>query len=502
MFATLHLPGFALQAVLRFSPAAEGAGAEAGLVALVEGEGKRPVVLDATAAARREGVERGSSVAQALARCPGLSVRYCSGQAEALADGALFDCAYSLSPRVERQGPGCYLVDLRGTQAEVREARCAAIVEELAGLGLVARIGVAETSSLSLLAAKRARPLLAVGGAETGPVLPWVERGAFLDTLPIGAAEPGERLAGILEKWGVRTLGAFAGLGRDAVGARRGVEGLQLWDRVTGREERQVAVRQLSERFEEKWDFEYEVDTLEPLLFLLRRFLDQLCLRLRLAHKVADRLAFELKLAFGEPLEREMKVPEASAEVEVLFQLAAGRIQELETDALVVGFRLRLEPVAFRQRQLGLFESSLKNPQRFAQTLARVAGIVGAERVGRPSLEADGRPDGVRLEALPGEVGPLAEGASLDRHYGMALRRLRPAREAAVELQGRQPVWLRSEGVVGFVKACRGPWMHSGHWWEGGGSWSRVEWDVELNKGGVYRLVKDGGKWFLEGEYD
>ncbi len=513
MFATLYLPRFALQAALRFAPAeATNAVAASPPVALVDADAKRPVVLDMTAAARREGVELGLSVPQALARCASLLVRYRSSAAEAMADETLFHCAYSLSPRVERQGEGVYLIDLQGAAPEVYAARCQAIVAELESIGLVVRIGIAATSSISLLAAKRARPLLAVEPAaqsahlksqiSDAETLPQLDHASFLESLPIAAAEPGEQLAAILDKWGLRTVGAFAALSRDAVGARLGVSGLQLWDRVTGKEERQVAVTQLAARFEEKWDFEYEVDSLEPLLFLLRRFLDQLCLRLRLSHKVADRLAFELKLAYGDPIAQEMKVPEPTFDAEALFRLAEGRMQEVETDSLVVGFALVLTPIPFRQRQLGLFESSLKNPHRFAQTLARVAGIVGADRVGRPELEPEGRPDGFRLEAPPAEVPPLPEEASLDRHYGFALRRFRPALEAAVELQGRQPVWFRSEAVSGFVKACRGPWLHSGHWWESSGNWNRVEWDVELNKGGVYRLVKDEGKWYLEGEYD
>ena len=195
------------------------------------------------------------------------------------------------------------------------------------------------------------------------------------------AAEPGDRLLGILQKWGIRTVGAFAALQREAIGLRLGAEGLQLWDRIHGREHRAIAVTPLPLVFEEHWEFEYDVDSLEPVLFLLRRFLDQLCLRLRAAGKVAERLVFELRLAYGEPIRDELKAPEPTCDTEALFRLGAGCIEKIDTDSPVAAFRLRLEPIDYRQRQLGLFESSLREPGRFAQTLGRLAGI-GSETFG------------------------------------------------------------------------------------------------------------------------
>ena len=528
MYAVLHISRFALQATLR---------TEEGLaslpVVLVDAKESKPRVLDLTKAAEDEGVVIGLLVPQALARCPDLLIRYRSPQAEAMAWEALFLGAYSISPRVERIFEGTCLVDLRGVVLESAKERCVAIVDELAKMGLEVRVGMAASSSVAMLAAKafdiaqagtfdiaqvrEANGVLVVGRARrpgepqlkdqkrSSPVrraLPvCISHLAFLDSLTIDAAEPGEALAGILDKWGIRTVGAFARLSRSAVGKRLGKEGLALWDRVHGRDERVVGVTDLPPVFEESWQFEYDVDNLDPLLFLLRRFLDQLCLKLELVHKVAAEVSMDLGLAYGEPIQQSQTIPEPTRDVDALFRMLSGRLEGLEADSPVVRFSIRIEAIDFKQRQLGLFESSLKNPHRFTQTLARVAGVIGSERVGRPVLEADARPDGFHLEPLPVAV-PAAEESCLKRHYGMALRRFRPGLKAAVELQGRQPVWFKSERVSGFVKAVRGPWQSSGHWWESDGGWNRVEWDVELRGGGVYRLVKEDGAWKLEGEYD
>ncbi|HWA87961.1 MAG TPA: hypothetical protein VG710_17155, partial [Opitutus sp.] len=86
--------------------------------------------------------------------------------------------------------------------------------------------------------------------------------------------------------------------------------------------------------------------------------------------------------------------------------------------------------------------------------------------------------------------------------FGPPLRRLRPARRATVELSGEAPTFVWSEGVRGAVSAVAGPWRGSGEWWERGKLWRREEWDVELEGGGVYRLVHAPEGWFVEGEYD
>ncbi len=530
MFAVLQIPRLALQAVLRgecsCNVAAETAAAivdravdenrgtrtlPTDPVVVVDADARKPVVLEMTKAAEREGVIVGLSVPQALARCDSLVVKHRSVQAEESVADLLFALAYSLSPRVESDVIGDVLVDLRGTKLEESVERCGQIVAELKAMKLQVGVGVAESCVVAGLAARRVgRGVLLVGLIERGvngeksrdkhAPTKRVELEDFMGGMPIGNVGGSEKLLDVLGKWGVRTVSAFAKLKRSAVGARLGMEGLLLWDRVTGHEQRVVAVAELPAEFEESWEFEYDVDSLDPLLFLLRRFLDNLGVRMRVAHKVAAFARVELGVAYGEPIVVEQKLPEATSDEGALFSLLAARLEEVETDSPVARMELRLEVIDFKQRQLGLFESSLKNPYRFTQTLSRVAGIVGEDRVGRPVLEEDGRPDGVRMEELLASVPPVKE-LDLGRMFGMPLRRYRPGLGAAVEFQGRLPVWIQSVEVSGFVKAARGPWLHSGHWWEGEGSWNRVEWDVELNKGGVYRICKDEDGWKVEGSY-
>src|SRR3954447_9807451 len=88
------------------------------------------------------------------------------------------------------------------------------------------------------------------------------------------------QIIALLQKWGIRTLGDFARLDRQQIAARLGGDAVELWERATGRVLRPLGLVPLPESFVESLEFESEVKTIEPLLFILRRFLEQLSLRL------------------------------------------------------------------------------------------------------------------------------------------------------------------------------------------------------------------------------
>src|SRR6266536_99639 len=91
----------------------------------------------------------------------------------------------------------------------------------------------------------------------------------------------------ILHKWGIYTLGQFAALDKDQLGARLGPEAVRMWERANGQSGRPLKLVRQPESFEESFEFENEIETAEPLLFMLRRFLEQLALRLAAIYLVA-----------------------------------------------------------------------------------------------------------------------------------------------------------------------------------------------------------------------
>src|SRR5437764_13493846 len=97
---------------------------------------------------------------------------------------------------------------------------------------------------------------------------------------PSSPASAKDQILAILHKWGIHTLGQLAALDKEQLGARLGPEAVRMWERANGQFNRVLKLVRPPESFAETFEFENEIETVEPLLFILRRFLEQLTLRL------------------------------------------------------------------------------------------------------------------------------------------------------------------------------------------------------------------------------
>lgn len=502
MYAVLYVTDFSLQAVLRTDPTLRlpasdkvflsgGSNAPAELpVALVSSDTKKSLVLETNARGRSAGVERGMTAPQAQARCAGLVFRQRSATAEREAQGLLLACALQVAPSVEDTALGLCTIEVSGIAVENRSRSLAHVICELRNLGLSVTGGIAPTPLLALYAAKETTSVRTV---ENAP--------AFLHALSLAVAEPSPLLAGVLSNWGITTIGQFTALPQQEVIRRLGVEGLALWERARGGRARPLHGYAPPQTFSATLDLEYEIETTEGVLFILRRFVERLAVELRTAGFVAAEIFLGLKLADETSHERSFRLPEPTAEEDILFRTLVTYLESLRTASCVVGVSLHASPVRPLVRQPGLFETGLRDPHGFSETLSRVTAIVGNDRLGTPSLEDTYRPDAVRLGPPPSNV-PALEQPPVWPSFGLPLRRFRPPLLAQVELtRNGQPAFLSSPQIHSPVAAVRGPWQSSGDWWKAE-AWAREEWDIELAIGGLYRLAKVGAKWYLDGEYE
>jgi protein ImuB len=485
MFAVLHLADFALHAVLRNAPATRNAPA-----ALFSASGKKSVVLAANAAARAAGVGRGMTAPQAVARCTHLLICSPSASAETEARAALFAASFALSPAIEDTAHGICTIDLRGVDPKKIPPALSLAVAQLARLGLPATAGLARTPLLALYAARAATLVLTVADEKS-----------FLAPLPLATADPPPELAGVLAQWGLRTLGDLTALPRDEIVRRFGAAGLALWQRASGGEPRPLRPVVPPREFSATMEFEQEIETLEPLLFILRRFLDRLALELVAAQLVAADLELALRLEDDTTHTRRFRLPEPTADPGILFRSLHTHLESLHTAASIARVDLRIMPARPLVRQQGLFETGLRDPHGFAETLARLSALVGADRVGTPQLEDTHRPDAVKL-APPTTVIPPPVSAPLHPPLGLPLRRFRPPLPAKLEFTAGRPTYLWTENFHGPLASLHGPWPGSGDWWQADRAWRRTEWDVALEGGGLYRLLHTDEAYFIEGEYD
>jgi len=327
-----------------------------------------------------------------------------------------------------------------------------------------------------------------------------------------------QQILAILHKWGIHTLGQLAALDKEQLGARLGPEAVRLWQRANGQSNRLLKFVQPPESFEESFEFEHEIETAQPLLFMLRRFLEQLALRLTAVYLVVKEITLRITFSNKERYERCFKIPQPTNDVDLLFRMLHTHLENFRSEHPIVAVSLDAQPIKPASQQFGLFETALKNPQQLYETLARLTALVGADRVGTPVLEETHRPDAFRIEPFVWKLNadefphrrasaraPLPEGegrvATCSGSSRVALRRFRPVASASVLLSENVAAHIRSVNINGKVVDQRGPYLLSGNWWDEN-AWAHAEWDLQLENGALCRGHRTGETWEVAGVYD
>src|SRR5947199_51266 len=70
-----------------------------------------------------------------------------------------------------------------------------------------------------------------------------------------------QEIFAILHKWGIHTLGQLAALDKQQLGARLGPEAVRMWERANGQSNRLLKLVRPPESFEERFEFENEIET-------------------------------------------------------------------------------------------------------------------------------------------------------------------------------------------------------------------------------------------------
>jgi protein ImuB len=310
----------------------------------------------------------------------------------------------------------------------------------------------------------------------------------------------------ILHKWGIHTLGQLAALDKEDLRNRLGSEAVRLWERANGTATRLLKFVRPPESFEESFEFENEIETAEPLLFMLRRFLEQLAVRLNAIYSVAKELTLSITFANKESYQRVFKIPQPTNDADLLFRMLQTHLENFRSEHPIAAVALTAQPIRPVSQQFGLFQTALRNPHQLYETLARLIALVGADRVGTPVLEETHRPDAFRMEPFSWAVeSAVRSGQSFHAlrtaHTTAALRRFRPPVSASLLLDNEKPAHLRSAEISSNVTEQRGPYFLSGNWWDEK-SWARAEWDLQLENAELVRVHENDGTWNVDGIYD
>ncbi|MFZ0519971.1 MAG: hypothetical protein WAL95_03045 [Candidatus Acidiferrales bacterium] len=536
-FASIHVPNFMVQAVLRGEVLLRERG-----IALVDGTPPLVHVVAADEAALRAGIQLG--MAKLQAELCGVEICARSRAQEKAAHAALLDLGWSISPRVEDLAADTIVVDVAGLGSLFGSDENIAqeMVRRAAGLGLAVHVAISANLETAVHAAR---------GFPGITLIPEGEEEKCLSALPVGALSPSVEALETLRRWGIRNCKELAGLPVLELSERLGQEGVRLHELARGARARAMVLAEPIESMEEELELEDAVEDLEPLSFLLGRLLDQMCARLaaRSLAAAAIRVKFDLGDLFGKDVQvrkenvlgnsangapaqklyvKVLQLPVPMRDSKMLLKLLRLQLQGDPPAGDIVKIVLEAEPARPRSAQGGLFVPGSPDPEKLELTVARLAKLVGGGNIGSPELVDTHRPgefrmarfvvegDGTRMCARGG----IARGKNAARAVGSAcagvLRRpvtgcriFRPCLPAAVELREGRPTKVFFRGWCGRVVTASGPWRTSGDWWREN-SWHRDEWDLEIEfqvaegGAGVYCVYYDSEcrGWFVRGVYD
>lgn len=510
LFGALHLPAFPAVAALRTFPELRALPCAVVADQRSTGQAKAPLLAVNPAAAAWDLVP-GWSAARARSRCPELRIIPRDPRSEELLSLELLQLAESLTPDFEQTRPDTLVLDLSSN----RHPAPPPARDHLPGL----RFRTAATPDLCLLAAFAEPPPGRAGGdhhwepADFGP-LP-IE-------LMLCAAIPGTaRLLPTLQAWGIRSLGDFQQLPAPELSERLGPHAARLQSILNGGGQRPLRLHRQAKTFVQNSCFETPISHTEPLLFELKRLLDELCKPLESNHLAVGKIRLKLLFESADPLERHLTLPEPLASPATLIRPLQTIIESLRLPAPVVALELEFSPVEAGGAQRAWFGPRLRQPHRWADTLSHLEALLGPGNLGIATMENSHRPDTFQLRAAPGSLAgdrpaPPADGpdarqtddSRLPPASPIPLRRFRPPLRVAVatgsgdgDHPGPRPLALLGGPHPGTITHRRGPFPLSGNWWSPV-AWQQVEWDVQLAEGQLLRLAyRPPGDWRIEGIY-
>jgi protein ImuB len=354
---------------------------------------------------------------------------------------------------------------------------------------------------------------------------------------------PDNRLLEILNKWGIRTLGALTALSGPEIYERLGDRGACWQSLARGHDARPMVPWVDDIPFEAALELEWPIEGLEPLSFVLARLLEPLAERLERADRGAAVMFTSLRLTSRTVFTRTLQLPAPMRDPKTLRTLILLDLESHPPDAPIDIVRVLIEPTPAKVLQWTLLDRAQAAPEQVTTLTARLTALMGEGHVGSPVLVDTWRPGAFAMsdfrsriaDQLP-KVDRSIENQSVNRpskidqqseisHLRSALRRFRFPIPARVTVNEGRPVRVqidRQGFSSGAIAQAAGPWRTSGEWWNSPGpgsmasvpsvalgssppsAWDRDEWDVVMTDGTVYRLVVERGvgQWFLDGVID
>ncbi|MCB2115404.1 MAG: DNA polymerase Y family protein [Rhodobacteraceae bacterium] len=457
--------------------------------ALVQSIGNAGHLHCLNAAAERAGLARGMTVTDARMLCPGLRTAAADLAAERRGLGHLVRWAGRYGPKAGRDGSDGLVADISGVAHLFggEEALLADLSRRLAGMGLLARAGIADTRGAAY-ALSRGSGAIAPAGATA----------EALAGLPPQVLRIDHATVQTLGRLGITTIGELESLPRPALSRRFGPGVLLRLDQAFGRVAEPVVPDAPEPVFAVRLSLPEPIGLAADVLAGTERLLDRLCGSLRQAGFAARTLVLTLRRVDQASVAVELRLARPMADASRMLPLFRRGVEEADA-----GFgidQLRIEATAIEPappEQTGRFRSDASLEDLVTRLGARL-GLEAIERLqpvdthspersfvrvpfawSTPARDWPARPDRPLVLYPPEIIG----------HEGSAP----PARFR----------WRRMHFTTG---RATGPERIAPSWWEDDPGWGRGTrdyWKVETLEGRrlwLFHTPRDPA-WFVQGEF-
>jgi len=485
MLLCAHVPSYRLQVALR-----ERAGV-CNPSSILADQLQRGHAIDATFQAKREGVHIGMTLVQAQAAAPNATVLV--HDAERCAQGweDALDALDRVSPLIDSASEGTAYLDMRGIAGAAHDW-IASAKEALGEIDLSFRIGAAENKFVARAAALVADGTVCEAGEERRLVAPL--RVAVLDIEPEMIAR--------LELLGITTLGELAALphgpfvrrfGRHAQRWHHNAQGIDRTPFLPRAHQLQIAADLYGEG---------TVEHEEQVYFALRMLVERVHADLDRLGKRAALMHLQLECENGEERKLAVRIAQPTADRTMLFDLIRANVEGLTFEAPITGLRLRASELESGGTPATLFSGSDPDPRAVEVALARLESALG-EAATQAHLTAGNRLESTfsyeRFTPAPHcALGSVREEVPAAPVIAPPQLRLLEVREIDVVTVQDAPSFVGSPPQT--VIRCAGPWRIDESWFER--RIVRDEYDVLLEDGSLYRIFRQGGRWYIRGAYD
>lgn len=481
LWVALELPSLPLQI-------AERPGATQQPLVISEGTAQRPLVACANGAARDAGIRVGQAVAAAKALAGELKVIERDAAVEREALERLAAWAGQFTPMSCLDGQGIVLEVESSLKLFDGHARLTAAIQRgVRELGFHVTIGVAPTPLAARIFARSEAQ-----GRVTRSCIAITELTERLAELPVFLLEwPAKTLAHLTDLGLLRLRDLFA-LPAEGIARRFGPETVLALDLLRGRlpDPREPYVPPA--RFRSRLELPADAESVEALLFPLRRMLAEMEGYLRGRGAGVQKLAVVLEHFRKARTRMHLDFASPEREADFIFAIAREKLGRLTLPSATVAVSLQADALlAFTPRASTWLPGAEEQALDATRLLERLAARLGKERVFGIAIANDHRPER--------DWAPAYAGATARRDYPTSAPR--PA-----WLLNRPHRLITHQGMPSYqgeLTLAAGPERIEAGWWDG--EEVRRDYYVASNPRGetfwIFREHRDPGSWFLHGVF-